>query len=98
MTGKKEVSRVTYNFISLLPLAFILFVSIVFPYIISVLNLFGLTIYNINAYLVPLLMKYKVGKEKGESFSSFYLIAFVIMMILSVSGTVFHFLIPDEQV
>jgi len=68
-----------------------------FPYIINVLNIFGLTIYNINAYLIPLLMKYQISKEKKMVWRYFYIICFSIMLIMSISGTILHFIMPDQD-
>lgn len=87
-SGIKTMTRKLYLIFSLVPFIFILVISIVFPYIINVLTIFGLTIYNINAYLIPLLMKNKIRMLEKRKFSSYmFLFGFLIMLTLSVIGT-----------
>ena len=53
MQEKKFITRKTYILYSLLPMAGIFLTATLFPFISSVINFFGLSIYNINAYLIP---------------------------------------------
>ena len=52
--------------LSLLPFFLICTVAFLYPYIIDITNFFGVTVYNFNGYIIPLLMKIAVLKAKND--------------------------------
>lgn len=93
MSGIQRLSRQQYYVISILPFFLIYLVSIFIPYIIVIINLFGLTIYNIDAYLIPFLLKYRMMKIEGKRYwSYFYLFLFFLFLGLCILGTIYNFL------
>ena len=87
----EKMTKKQYYFWSIFPFVSILCVSIAVPYIIVAINLFGLTVYNVNAYLIPYLLKYEMLKRKGEKFFSIiYLTGFSVMLVMSIAGTVYN--------
>ncbi len=91
MTNKKFIDRKTYVLISTIPLLTIFTISIIFPYIIQVLNIFGLTVYNINAYLIPFLLKYQMHKKEKNHFKAImFVFLFLLFALLSTVGTYYN--------
>lgn len=91
MMNIKQITKRQYYFYSVFPFVAILLVSLALPYIIIAINIFGLTIYNVNAYLIPYLLKYEMHKRKGKKFSSIlYLLGCIFLFVLSIVGTVYN--------
>ena len=92
MQNKQYITVGTYRLYSLLPMAMIFVIATLFPFISQVINFFGLSIYNINAYLIPFYIKYVMLKQKGQQKKAvIYLVLFYLFLVLSVVGTVHMF-------
>ena len=64
LTGKKD--DYYYKVFSIVPTLFLCICSIIYPFITHILSIFGVTIFSYDAYIVPLLMKMKISKNKNE--------------------------------
>ena len=61
----KKKSEYYFKIFSLLPLLIVCVFSIIFPFIINILDLFGTTVFSYDAFFIPLLMKLKLLKLKS---------------------------------
>ncbi len=77
-----------YNFFSLVPYLVVCLISFGIPNINKILEIFGITCFNYDAYIVPLLMKlYSLNKEDSSFLTKiFYIIILVGLIMLSFIG------------
>lgn len=87
-------SRLKFVIVSLLPFFIICCIAFVYPYVIDVTNLFGLTVYNFNGYIVPFMLRIQTLRRKNESsykiVMAYFMVFFFVM--LSVVGLTFRYL------
>lgn len=55
-----------FKIFSVLPIFFVCVVSFAYPFVTDILDYFGLTVFSYDAYIVPLLMKHEVLKQKKK--------------------------------
>lgn len=80
--------RVKYVVVSLLPFFIICTTAFIYPFIINITNFFGVTVYNFNGYIIPLLMKIKILRLQKEPLYKLVLacIALAVFILLGVVG------------
>ena len=81
-----------YILLSLLPFFLICTVAFVYPYVIGVTNLFGITVYNFNGYIIPLAMKIALLRKKSAGAMKIILTSFVLIGFVTagIAGLVFR--------
>lgn len=85
--------KIKYILISILPYFSMFTIGFVYPHVISFTNLFGLTIYNFNGYIIPFLLKIKMNQINNASLivKTFTWIGFAIFASFGIIGLVFRF-------
>lgn len=86
--------KLKYLLVSLLPFLAICTLAFVYPYVVEVTNFFGVTIYNFNGYIIPLLMRIQTLKIKRDSSYKICLayLGVTIFVTIGVAGLVFRIL------
>ena len=84
--------RVKFILLSLLPFFIICTTSFLYPYIIDVTNFFGVTVYNFNGYLIPIMMKIAILKRNNASWWKMFIAYFFLLVFIAmgVSGLIFR--------
>lgn len=75
-----------FYFFSILPLIVVIIISIAFPQITKILEIFGLSIYCYDAYILPSMMQFSILKDKPKN--AFYYQTFIVMMFMVTICTV----------
>lgn len=86
--------KLKYIIVSLAPFLIICIIAFVYPHVIDITNFFGITIYNFNGYIIPILMRIqtlKINKEKFYKLALAYIALFLFISI-GIAGLAFRFL------
>lgn len=86
--------KLKYILVSLMPFFVICTLAFVYPYVVDVTNFFGITVYNFNGYIIPVLMRIQTLKLKRDT-SYKLTLAYVLLFLfiaISVTGLTFRIL------
>lgn len=92
-TLKIQDGKLKYFMITVAPYFIIFTTGFVYPHVINLTNLFSLTIYNFNGYIIPLLLKIQLNRVQGASAWTKVLpwVGFLLFVGFGITGLVFRF-------
>ncbi len=90
--GENDPTKFWDYFLSFAPFITMFTLATIFPNIIEVYSIFGMTIWTANAFIYPFLIKLVLLRKRDKSFfiQIFYFLIMIIIMMIALLGTLFN--------